>query len=102
MLSLVSSDGTSRQSVSITPSRHPEDLGIARRIQRSLLPTVTPLFHGFRVAAEYRPASEVGGDFYDVVVSGPGEITAVIGDVSGKGVAGALVMSHLEIGRAHV
>ena len=71
------------------------ELGIARRIQRSLLPALEPLFHGYRVAADYRPASDIGGDFYDVVASGPGEVTVVIGDVSGKGVSGALVMSHL-------
>jgi serine phosphatase RsbU (regulator of sigma subunit) len=67
----------------------------ARRMQRSLLPALEPLFHGYRVAADYRPAFDVGGDFYDVVASGPGEITAVIGDVSGKCVSGAMVMSHL-------
>jgi phosphoserine phosphatase RsbU/P len=72
-----------------------EDLKNARRIQRSFLPAFAPLVEGFRVAAEYRPAFDIGGDFYDVVAAGPGRITAVIGDVSGKGVSGALVMSHM-------
>jgi sigma-B regulation protein RsbU (phosphoserine phosphatase) len=72
-----------------------EDMKNARRIQRSFLPAFAPLVEGFRVNAEYRPAFDIGGDFYDVVATGPGRVTAVIGDVSGKGVSGALVMSHM-------
>jgi len=47
------------------------------------------------VATEYRPAYDVGGDFYDVITTGPGQLVAVIGDVAGKGVAGALMMSRI-------
>lgn len=70
-----------------------KDLQAARRIQRSLLPQLPPVINGFRVAAEYRPAFDVGGDFYDVVSSRTGQLTAVIGDGSGKGVSGAMLMS---------
>jgi sigma-B regulation protein RsbU (phosphoserine phosphatase) len=71
------------------------DLEAATRIQRSFLPMLAPAVNGFRVATEYRPAFAVGGDFYDVITTGAGQLMAVIGDVAGKGVAGALMMSRV-------
>jgi phosphoserine phosphatase RsbU/P len=71
------------------------DLEAARRIQRSFLPALPTAVNGFRFATEYRPAFDVGGDFYDVITTGPGQLVAVIGDVAGKGVAGALMMSRI-------
>ncbi len=71
------------------------DLEAARRIQRSFLPSLPTAVNGFRFATEYRPAFDVGGDFYDVLTTGPGQLVAVIGDVAGKGVAGALMMSRI-------
>ncbi len=71
------------------------DLEAARRIQRSFLPALPTGVNGFRFATEYRPAFDVGGDFYDVITTGPGQLVAVIGDVAGKGVAGALMMSRI-------
>jgi sigma-B regulation protein RsbU (phosphoserine phosphatase) len=44
-------------------------------------------------AASYRPALNIGGDFYDVIEAAPDEIYFVIGDVSGKGVPAALLMA---------
>jgi serine phosphatase RsbU (regulator of sigma subunit) len=74
---------------------HERDLEAAREIQRQFLPALPPEVNGFQIAAEYRPAYVVGGDFYDVVPCGTGSVTAIIGDVSGKGVAAALVMSRV-------
>jgi serine phosphatase RsbU (regulator of sigma subunit) len=71
------------------------DMDLAREIQRRFLPSLANQVQGFRVAAEYRPAFEVGGDFYDVVPAGNGRIIAVVGDVSGKGVPAALTMSRV-------
>jgi serine phosphatase RsbU (regulator of sigma subunit) len=71
------------------------DMEAAQRIQRSFLPLLAPSLNGFRVATEYRPAFAVGGDFYDVITTGPGQLMGVIGDVAGKGVAGALMMSRV-------
>ena len=48
------------------------DLEAAKRIQRSFLPSLPTAVNGFRVATEYRPAYDVGGDFYDVITTGPG------------------------------
>jgi sigma-B regulation protein RsbU (phosphoserine phosphatase) len=46
-----------------------------------------------QIAATYRPALNVGGDFYDVIELGPDEIYFVVGDVSGKGMPAALLMA---------
>ncbi|HVU53207.1 MAG TPA: PP2C family protein-serine/threonine phosphatase [Polyangia bacterium] len=72
------------------------DLASAREMQRMFLPR--PLESnsaGARVLAEYLPAFAVGGDFYDFIDLGGGRLLAAIGDVSGKGVTGALMMSRI-------
>jgi sigma-B regulation protein RsbU (phosphoserine phosphatase) len=70
------------------------DLAIAAEIQHELLsralPTTIP---GARFAAHNEPASNVGGDFYNVFVKSPYEIYFAIGDVSGKGIAASLLMA---------
>lgn len=61
---------------------------IANILQRALLPETLPQAPGFELAALYRAAGElndVGGDFYDVLETGPGRCMLVIGDVCGKG-----------------
>lgn len=69
------------------------DFEVARRVQRSFLPTIPEHMEGLRIAARYQPAFHVGGDFYDVIPAGTGSVLATIGDVSGKGVSGALLMA---------
>ena len=72
------------------------DLAAARDMQRMFLPR--PLENNsahVRVLAEYIPAFAVGGDFYDFVDLGDGRLLATIGDVSGKGVTAALMMSRV-------
>jgi len=69
------------------------DFEVARRIQQSFLPQVPEHLAGFRIAARYQPAFHVGGDFYDVLPVGERSVLATIGDVSGKGVSGALMMA---------
>ena len=69
--------------------------GLARRIQGSLLPAV-PLRQGpFEIRGSHRAAEEVGGDFYDHFLLPDGRVGLAIADVSGKGLAGCLVMSML-------
>ena len=65
---------------------------IARQVQSELLPTRTEDWEPVRLASAYRPAEQVGGDFYDVFRAADGRIALVMGDVSGKGVPAALVM----------
>ena len=67
---------------------------IARTLQAGLRPRAMPEVPGAELAARFLPAgdeNDVGGDFYDVFVSGDGVWTAIVGDVSGKGPEAAAV-----------
>ena len=76
-----------------TQERAEHELRFAREIQRSFLPQSLPHIGRLEFAATYRPAFNVGGDFYDIVALGPDEVYFVIGDVAGKGVPAALLMA---------
>src|SRR5918997_3591596 len=69
-----------------------QELRIARLIQQTLLPKALPELPGYKVAAYYQPAREVGGDFYDFLELEDGRLGLVVGDVTDKGVPAALVM----------
>ncbi|HUP25996.1 MAG TPA: PP2C family protein-serine/threonine phosphatase [Thermoanaerobaculia bacterium] len=69
------------------------ELETARRIQSSILPMVPKRVLDFELASIYLPASEVGGDFYDVRELPDGRLALAIGDVAGHGVSSGLVMS---------
>ncbi|MDY7084177.1 MAG: SpoIIE family protein phosphatase [Actinomycetota bacterium] len=86
-------DVARRAALAIDNARiHDERHKVARTLQASLLPPALPKVEGVGFAAEYVPTgSEVGGDFYDVVPSGPDSWIVVVGDVSGKGVQAATV-----------
>jgi serine phosphatase RsbU (regulator of sigma subunit)/ketosteroid isomerase-like protein len=73
-----------------------QELRLARRIQQALLPKELPQLGGWDIVPYYRPAREVGGDFYDFLPLKDGNIGLVIGDVSGKGIAAALVMANTQ------
>jgi serine phosphatase RsbU (regulator of sigma subunit)/CHASE1-domain containing sensor protein/anti-sigma regulatory factor (Ser/Thr protein kinase) len=73
-----------------------QELGTARSIQHALLPKDLPKLEGWKIAYHYQPAREVGGDFYDFLRLDDGRIGLVIGDVSGKGIAAALVMANTQ------
>jgi PAS domain S-box-containing protein len=71
---------------------------IAETLQRSLLPDRLPRLPGLEVAARYLPAAseaEVGGDWYDVIPMAGGAVGLVMGDVAGKGLAGASMVGRL-------
>jgi PAS domain S-box-containing protein len=71
---------------------------IAETLQRSLLPERLPDLPGLEVAARYLPAAseaEVGGDWYDVIPMAGGAVGLVMGDVAGKGLAGASMVGRL-------
>jgi len=59
----------------------------------SMLPAECPTIDGFEIAAHSVQAREVGGDFYDFIEMEEEKLGMVIGDVTGKSVSGALVMS---------
>lgn len=69
------------------------EMELASEIQRRLLPTVLPEISGFELLGWSRPAQEVGGDYYDVVDLPGGGCGLVVGDVSGKGMPAALLVS---------
>jgi serine phosphatase RsbU (regulator of sigma subunit) len=71
--------------------RMEEELAIAREIQMSLLPRKLPSDGWFRVAGSSIPSHEVGGDCFDVRQISPSTWSAVVTDVSGKGVSSALL-----------
>ncbi|MEK7468537.1 MAG: PP2C family protein-serine/threonine phosphatase [Planctomycetota bacterium] len=68
------------------------DLARAREIQERLIPRDIPQVSGAEIAIAYRPCNEVGGDYLDLFWTAPGKLGFVIADVSGKGVAAAMVM----------
>jgi len=68
-------------------------LEAARQVQRLLVPESTPAIPGFRVECVYRPAELVGGDFFQIVPLPDGELFLVIGDVAGKGLPAAMMVS---------
>lgn len=70
-----------------------QELRIARLIQQTLLPRELPQLPGWQVAAYYRPAREVGGDFYDFLKLPDGKLGMIVADVTDKGVPAALVMA---------
>jgi serine phosphatase RsbU (regulator of sigma subunit) len=77
----------------VEKERMEEELSIARDLQTSMLPAICPQIAGFNLAAVSNQAREVGGDFFDFIDMGKARIGLVIGDVTGKSVSGALVMS---------
>ena len=70
-----------------------QELRVAQLIQQQFLPKRLPRLDGWQVAAFYRAAQEVGGDFYDFFELPDGKIGVVVGDVTGHGVPAALVMA---------
>jgi len=71
------------------------DLELAAQIQKSFLPREVLSVEGVELFAEYRAAYSVGGDFYDVFWVAPDRLGVFIGDISGKGVSGALLMARI-------
>ncbi|MCC6321835.1 MAG: SpoIIE family protein phosphatase [Phycisphaerales bacterium] len=74
---------------------------LAASVQRRMLPRTMPSIRPFEVAAHYAPSFDLGGDFYDFLELG-GHLGVLIGDVVGKGVPAALLMSAVRASlRAH-
>jgi Stage II sporulation protein E (SpoIIE)/7TM diverse intracellular signalling len=67
----------------------------ARTVQQVLVPAEIPSIPGFRLEAVYKPASQVGGDFFQIVPIESGGALIAIGDVSGKGMPAAMTVSLL-------
>jgi len=66
------------------------DLSTARQVQKQLLPKTTPWIPGLQVGVAYEPARHLGGDFYDFLPYGEGQVAIAVGDVAGKATSAAL------------
>lgn len=73
-----------------------EQMRLARDIQMRLLPESPPNIEGYEIAGTSVPAQEVGGDYYDFIPSGSDRLAICLGDVSGKGIPAAMLMSNLQ------
>src|SRR5919202_4116073 len=75
----------------IERERIEQELLVARRIQQASLPKEVPELTGWQITPFYKPAWEVGGDFYDFFELDEERLGVVVGDATGKGVPAALV-----------
>jgi phosphoserine phosphatase RsbU/P len=73
-----------------------DDLHLASQIQAGLLPSRDLVHHGWRTAYAYHPHGVVSGDYCDLVPTRDGALYFLLGDVTGKGVAASMLMSHLQ------
>ena len=81
--------------------RRAKELEEARQLQLSMLPKKLPQISNLEIAAYMKPASEVGGDYYDFHVSADGTLTVAVGDATGHGLkAGTVVAATKSLFRA--
>src|SRR5262249_49781931 len=89
-----------RAALAIDNARIAEQRAVTSIMQRALLPDALPQIPGLRLSAKYLPAGagvKIGGDWYDVFQLDNGRLAFVIGDVVGRGVLAATVMSEIRI-----
>ena len=84
------------QDEAVKRERLERELETAREIQARLLPDETPLVPGFEITGTSLPSRQVGGDYFDFLQLGENRVGVAIGDVSGKGIPAALLMSNLQ------
>lgn len=79
----------------IDKQKQDKEMKIASGVQRALLPETLPNVEGYRFYASYDAAQAVGGDYFDCFMIGERKVCVSFGDVAGKGVPGALIMSRI-------
>ncbi len=79
--------------VAVEKGRMERELQMARKVQASLLPQECPVIPGWAFSARWKPAREVGGDYYDFIPARLGKLGLVIADVTDKGMPAALFMA---------
>lgn len=72
------------------------ELEMAREVQSMFIPSSLPLDEHFDFAAFYRPIRQIGGDYYDFIRLSEEEVIFCMADVSGKGIAAALLMANFQ------
>jgi sigma-B regulation protein RsbU (phosphoserine phosphatase) len=88
--------GRSRRAARKQSRQNEREWEEAKEIQQGMLPKMLPDLPGFQLAAAYRPARELAGDYYAVLSLDAKRALVCIGDVAGKGMPAALVMSNLQ------
>ena len=71
------------------------ELAAAREVQQIILPEQIETIPGFQVESAYQPATQVGGDFFQILPAPGGALLRVVGDVAGKGMPAAMLVSVL-------
>lgn len=71
------------------------ELRLAHTVQQGLLPAAPPQLPGYEMGDFYEPARELGGDYFDYIPLSGERLAIALGDVSGKGIAAALLMARL-------
>jgi serine phosphatase RsbU (regulator of sigma subunit) len=84
------------QQQALQRERLEQELLMARTIQERLLPSSMPEVRGFEIAASSVPSRQVGGDYFDFLWLDEERLGLAVGDVSGKGIPAALLMSNLQ------
>lgn len=80
----------------VARERSAQELRLAAEIQRTLQPRDLSAIPGLEVSVLFRPCLEVGGDYYDCIPTERGTWWLVLADVSGKGVASAIIASNVQ------
>jgi hypothetical protein len=71
------------------------EMAAAQQVQQLLLPEEMAVVPGFTMESVYQPAQQVGGDFFQILPTGDGGLLVVVGDVAGKGLPAAMLVSVL-------
>ena len=85
------------QKAIVEKERMEKELEIAHGIQATLLPSKLPHLTNFEMDVYYHPASQVGGDYFDLIPLGDNRLFVVVGDVAGKGVPGLVIMAMVRV-----
>lgn len=80
----------------IEQERMKREMELAIQVQNMLIPNNLPNNKEYEFAGVYQPHKGVGGDYYDFMKIGPEEVAFCIADISGKGIAAALLMSNFQ------
>ena len=85
------------QKAIVEKERMEKELEIAHGIQSTLLPSKLPHLINFEMDVYYHPASQVGGDYFDLIQLDGDNLFVVVGDVAGKGVPGLVIMAMVRV-----
>ena len=87
------SEGRRHLRLQLEKTQLESEMNAAREVQRVMVPQELPRIVGYDLESVYRPAAEVGGDFFQIIQLPSGRTLVVIGDVSGKGLGAAMIVS---------